>query len=100
MSCLVPENQGAARAGLLGTDGGFCTSLIFSLAFCAFLQFLFMLTYFLTQNGQEKVVSYSFFRLCRSSVCYLIKVHLGSFISQILCFPVNLGAAQFTCPKL
>lgn len=70
------------QLGLLWAQTGvFCTSLTFCLPFCAFLQFLFMLTYFLTENGKEKVVSYSFFRLRCSSVCYLIKVHLGSFIS-------------------
>lgn len=44
MSCPVPTDQGVAQAGLLDAEGLFLRLPHFSLAFCSFLQFLFMLT--------------------------------------------------------
>lgn len=43
MSCPVPADQGVAQAGLLDAEGVFLHLPHFSLAFCSFFQFLFML---------------------------------------------------------
>lgn len=100
MPCPVPADQGVAQAGLVDAK-----EIVLHLPhfFPGFLQFppvSLNVNLLFDTKSIEKMINYSFCRLCSSSISYLIKVHVGSFFPSFFAFQSSSVQLSLHTPAL
>lgn len=91
MSCPAPADQGVAKARIVDAKGVFLHLPHFFPGSLQFPPVSIYVNLLLDTKLIEKVLNYSFCRLCSRSISYLIKVYMGSF------FCSSLPSSQARC---